>query len=127
LNRLLHKQFILLDNRNRTQKWDESGEEEAVKKRNRRTQKFQKPIEGATLTEILAKRNMKPEVRKAQREQAIRALKEKNRAAKAKKPAVAGSAGGKKAADKTKKPIPKVGKPMPKGKGAKTGGQGGRR
>lgn len=41
-------------------------------------------------------RNMKPEVRKAQREQAIRALKEKNRAAKAKKPAVGCAAASKK-------------------------------
>lgn len=47
-------------------------EEEATKKRTRRTQKFQRAIVGASLTEILAKRNMKPEVRKAQREQAIK-------------------------------------------------------
>lgn len=47
-------------------------EEEASKKRTRRTQKFQRAIVGASLTEILAKRNMKPEVRKAQREQAIK-------------------------------------------------------
>lgn len=47
-------------------------EEEAVKKRSRRTQKFQRAIVGASLTEIMAKRNMKPEVRKAQREQAIK-------------------------------------------------------
>lgn len=47
-------------------------EEEASKKRTRRTQKFQRAILGQSLTEILAKRNMKPEVRKAQREQAIK-------------------------------------------------------
>lgn len=47
-------------------------EEEAAKKRTRRTQKFQRAILGASLTEILAKRNMKPEVRKAQRDQAIK-------------------------------------------------------
>lgn len=47
-------------------------EEEQVKKRSRRTQKFQRAIVGASLTEIMAKRNMKPEVRKAQREQAIK-------------------------------------------------------
>lgn len=47
-------------------------EEEAAKKRTRRTQKFQRAIVGASLTEILAKRNMKPEVRKAQRDQAIK-------------------------------------------------------
>lgn len=47
-------------------------EEELTKKRTRRTQKFQRAIVGASLSDILAKRNMKPEVRKAQREQAIR-------------------------------------------------------
>lgn len=47
-------------------------EEEATKKRTRRTQKFQRAIVGASLTEIMAKRNMKPEVRKAQRDQAIK-------------------------------------------------------
>lgn len=47
-------------------------EEEATKKRTRRTQKFQRAIVGASLNDILAKRNQRPEVRKAQREQAIR-------------------------------------------------------
>lgn len=47
-------------------------EEEQTRKRTRRTQKFQRSIVGASLTEIMAKRNMKPEVRKAQREQAIK-------------------------------------------------------
>ena len=47
-------------------------EEEQIKKKTRRTTKFQRAIVGASLTEILAKRNMKPEVRQAQREQAIR-------------------------------------------------------
>lgn len=47
-------------------------EEEQTRKRTRRTQKFQRAIVGASLTEIMAKRNMKPEVRKAQREQAIK-------------------------------------------------------
>ncbi|CAG2110918.1 unnamed protein product [Medioppia subpectinata] len=47
-------------------------EEELQKKRTRRTTKFQRAIVGASLNDILAKRNMKPEVRKAQREQAIR-------------------------------------------------------
>lgn len=46
--------------------------EEVAKKRTRRTQKFARAITGATLTDIMAKRNQKPEVRKAQREQAIR-------------------------------------------------------
>lgn len=47
-------------------------EEEQTKKRTRRTQKFQRAIVGASLTDILAKRNMKPEIRKAQRDQAIK-------------------------------------------------------
>ena len=46
--------------------------EEVVKKRTRRTHKFQRAITGVSLSEIIAKRNQKPEVRKAQREQAIR-------------------------------------------------------
>ena len=47
-------------------------EEEVSKKRTKRTQKFQRAVVGATLQDILAKRNQKPDVRKAQREQAIR-------------------------------------------------------
>jgi large subunit ribosomal protein L24e len=47
-------------------------EEESSKKRTKRSQKFQRAVVGATLSDILAKRNQKPEVRKAQREQAIR-------------------------------------------------------
>merc|ERR1711890_19601 len=54
--------------------------EETSKKRSRRTTKFQRAISGASLSDIMAKRNQKPEVRKAQREQAIRAAKEKQRA-----------------------------------------------
>ena len=42
------------------------------KKRTRRNQKFQRAVAGTTLSDIMAKRNQKPEVRKAQREQAIR-------------------------------------------------------
>ena len=47
-------------------------EEETSKKRTKRTHKFQRAVVGATLQDIMAKRNQKPEVRKAQREQAIR-------------------------------------------------------
>lgn len=47
-------------------------EEEASKKRTRRTQKFQRAIVGASMADIMAKRNQKPEARKAQREQAIK-------------------------------------------------------
>lgn len=47
-------------------------EEEATRKRTRRTVKHTRAIVGATMADIMAKRNMKPEVRKAQREQAIK-------------------------------------------------------
>lgn len=89
-------------------------EEEASKKRTRRTQKFQRAIVGASLAEIMAKRNMKPEVRKAQRDQAIKVAKEQKRAAKAAKKAAA-PAPAKKAAPKqkaakvTQKSAPRVG------------------
>lgn len=53
-------------------KFKKGQEEEQAKKRTRRTQKFQRAIVGASLSDIMAKRNMKPEVRKAQREQAIK-------------------------------------------------------
>merc|ERR1712131_102605 len=56
-------------------------EEEQTKKKTRKTQKFQRAIVGASLTEILAKRNQKPEVREAQRDQAIKAAKAQKKAA----------------------------------------------
>merc|ERR1712015_211342 len=55
-------------------------EEDTSKKRTKRTQKFQRAVVGATLQDIMAKRNQKPEVRKTQREQAIRAAKESKKA-----------------------------------------------
>merc|ERR1712055_131608 len=57
-------------------------EEETAKKRNKRTTKFQRAVVGATLQDIMAKRNQKPEVRKAQREQAVRAAKESKKTTK---------------------------------------------
>merc|ERR1711974_220191 len=60
-------------------------EADVSKKRTKRTQKFQRAVVGATLQDILAKRNQKPEVRKAQREQAIRAAKEVKKTQKAAK------------------------------------------
>merc|ERR1712198_258021 len=42
-------------------------EEEVSKKRTKRTQKFQRAVVGATLQDILAKRNQKPDVKKAQK------------------------------------------------------------
>ncbi|XP_029707545.1 large ribosomal subunit protein eL24-like [Aedes albopictus] len=59
--------------------------EVAAKKRTRRTMKFQRAIVGASLTDIMAKRNMKPEVRKAQRDQAIKVAKETKKAKQAEK------------------------------------------
>jgi len=89
-------------------------EEEQTKKRTRRTTKFQRAIVGASLSDILAKRNMKPEVRKAQREQAIRAAKEKSRATKTTKKAAAAPTKAKQAPkSKAAKPVqtkaPRVG------------------
>merc|ERR1712048_221845 len=63
-------------------------EEESTGKRTKKTQKFQRAVVGASLNDILAKRNQKPEVRKAQREQAIRAAKEAKKATKSKDKAV---------------------------------------
>merc|ERR1711910_72067 len=57
-------------------------EEDVTKKRIRRAQKFQRAVVGATLQDIMAKRNQKPEVRKAQREQAVRAAKESKKTTK---------------------------------------------
>merc|ERR1719327_1171713 len=86
-------------------------EEEAAKKRTKRTQKFQRAVVGATLQDIMAKRNQKPEVRKAQREQAIRAAKELKKTTKATtKPKAAAAAPKAKAAAKAQK----ASKPMQK-------------
>ncbi|XP_019647790.1 PREDICTED: 60S ribosomal protein L24 [Branchiostoma belcheri] len=88
-------------------------QEEIQKKRSRRTAKFQRAITGASLTEIMAKRNQKPEVRKAQREQAVKAAKEKKKAdqaGKRKAPAKARAAAPKTKAPKTvKAAAPRVG------------------
>merc|ERR1712076_26401 len=73
-------------------------QEEQVKKRTRRTQKFTRAITGATLSDILAKRNQKPEVRKAQRERAIRVAKKTMKSTTKKPAASAASAAQKKAA-----------------------------
>merc|ERR1711894_825523 len=78
-------------------------EEEASKKRTKRTQKFQRAVVGATLQDIMAKRNQKPEVRKAQREQAIRAAKEVKKTTKKAPAAGAAKAAKPKAAAKAQK------------------------
>ena len=46
--------------------------EQEAKKRTRRNVKFQRAITGVTWNEILAKRNQRPEFRKAQRQEAIK-------------------------------------------------------
>ena len=76
--------------------------EEVAKKRVRRTVKAQRAVVGADLEAIKAKRNMKPEVRAAQREQLIKTIKDKKKAdqdkkktEKAKVAAQARAAGGK--------------------------------
>ncbi|CAH0386860.1 unnamed protein product [Bemisia tabaci] len=83
-------------------------EEEYTRKRTRRTHKFQRAIVGASLTEILAKRNMKPEVRRAQREQAVKAAKEQKKAQAAKKAKPAAAAPPTKAKQPKQQKIAKV-------------------
>merc|ERR1711879_795229 len=88
-------------------------EEDVTKKRTRRAQKFQRAVVGATLQDIMAKRNQKPEVRKAQREQAVRAAKDaKKQAAKAKAPTQVdkkAKKGDNKAVKNVQKSAPRVG------------------
>ncbi|XP_006900559.1 PREDICTED: 60S ribosomal protein L24-like [Elephantulus edwardii] len=83
--------------------------EEIQKKRTSRAVKFQRAITGESLADIMAKRNQKPEVRKAQREQAIRAAKEAKKAKQVSKKtaAIAATKALKKAAPKQKivKPV----------------------
>jgi len=98
--------------------------EQETKKKSRRLAKFQRAITGATLEDIMKKRNQKPEVRKAQRDQAIRAAKDIKKAKAAqKKPAVsAAQAAAKKA--QVKQQVPKAGKGPAAQKPAKMGGGG---
>lgn len=90
-------------------------EEDVAKKRTKRTQKFQRAVVGASLNDILAKRNQKPEVRIAQREQAIRAAKEAKKTTKPSTGKKAPSAAAKaqksqqKASKNVQKAAPRVG------------------
>merc|ERR1711902_267261 len=84
-------------------------EEETAKKRTKRTHKFQRAIVGASLNEILAKRNQKPELRKAQRDEAIRAAKETNKSKKDTKAKAAPAKAAKQAAKNVAKSAPRVG------------------
>merc|ERR1711931_405806 len=58
---------------------------EVAKRRTRRNQKNARAIQGSSWTEILAKRNQKPEIRKAQRDQAVKAAKAKKQSDAARK------------------------------------------
>ncbi|XP_075385962.1 large ribosomal subunit protein eL24-like [Tenrec ecaudatus] len=92
--------------------------EEIQKERTRRAVRLQRAIAGAALADIMAQRNQKPEVIKAQREQAIRAAKEAKKAKQAsKKTAMAATKAPTKAAPKQKivKPV-KVSAPRVGGK-----------
>jgi len=53
--------------------------EEIAKRRTKRTKKFQRGVVGASLETIRAKRNVKPEVRAAERQAALRQAKDKNK------------------------------------------------
>merc|ERR1712045_900131 len=110
-----HKAHILKRNPRNTswtvlyrRKHKKGAEEDVSKKRNKRTQKFQRAVVGATLRDIMAKRNQKPEVRKAQREQAVRAAKDAKKQAATKKPA------GDKKAQKAQKAVKNVQKAAPR-------------
>ncbi|KRZ57614.1 Serine protease HTRA2, mitochondrial, partial [Trichinella nativa] len=89
--------------------------EEVVKRRVKRTTKFQRDIGKLTVEDILKRRNQKPEFRQAQREQAVKAAKEKTREAKAARKAEKMRAAQKAAAGRMKiaKPVkqqaPRVG------------------
>ena len=110
-----HKAHILKRNPRNTswtvlyrRKHKKGAEEDVSKKRNKRTQKFQRAVVGATLQDIMAKRNQKPEVRKAQREQAVRAAKDAKKQTAKKAPA------GDKKAQKAQKAVKNVQKSAPK-------------
>ena len=109
-----HKAHILKRNPRNTswtvlyrRKHKKGTEEDISKKRNKRTQKFQRAVVGATLQDIMAKRNQKPEVRKAQREQAVRAAKDQKKQAATKKAPAAADKKAQKAQNKAVKNVQK--------------------
>merc|ERR1712243_256575 len=86
-------------------------QEASVKRRVRRNVKMAKAVAGLSYNELLAKKQQKPEIRQKQRDNAIRAAKEKKKANEANKKAARVQSGGKPAA----KPVGKTAKrPMPK-------------
>merc|ERR1711936_1370969 len=111
LSNRTHKAHLLKRNPRETcwtvlyrRKHKKGTEEDVSKKRNKRTQKFQRAVVGATLQDIMAKRNQKPEVRKAQREQAVRAAKDAKKQTASKK----APAGDKKAQKSQKQAVKNV-------------------
>lgn len=95
-------------------------QEAHIRKRVRRNVKLAKAVGGLSYNELLAKKQQKPEIRQKQRDNAIRAAKEKKKANEANKKAARLTTG------KTAKPVVKGAKrPMPKG--AAKGGAGARR
>merc|ERR1711978_88146 len=114
LNSRTHKAHVLKRNPRNTswtvlyrRKHKKGSEEDVSKKRNKRTQKFQRAVVGATLQDIMAKRNQKPEVRKAQREQAVRAAKDQKKQAATKKAPAAADKKAQKAQNKAVKNVQK--------------------
>merc|ERR1711978_586991 len=63
------------------------GQEASVKRRVRRNVKMAKAVAGLSYNELLAKKQQKPEIRQKQRDNAIKAAKEKKKAAEANKAA----------------------------------------
>merc|ERR1740137_96303 len=87
-------------------------QEAHIRKRVRRNVKMAKAVAGLSYNELLAKKQQKPEIRQKQRDNAIRAAKEKKKANEANKKAARLTTGGKvpkAAAGKTAK------RPQPKG------------
>lgn len=68
-------------------KYKKGAIEESNKKRSKKVNKKARAFAGLNLIEIMAKRNQNPEVRKAMREQAMRAVKDKEKAKEAEKKA----------------------------------------
>jgi len=92
------------------------GQQEEVKKKkvSRRTVKFQRAIKGASLADIIRKRTMAPEARQQQRDQAIKAAKDKQRQKDAAKKAA--KLKEQKAAQQAQQKQAKVPKQAPKGR-----------
>lgn len=100
-------------------KYRKGAVEELSKKRTKKVTKAARAFAGASLTEILAKRNQNPEVRKAMRDQAMRALKEKQKAKEAERKSKKAEIKKKQtvgpAQKQQQKVAKKIGKPVQKG------------